>query len=83
VQHTIFTLYHLISYIGSGINGNCWENIGAPLVTQKQRSNHIMLAGMVIYDEADECNSGGLHVIYTKLDGSQDWIASEAFALNP
>jgi len=65
------------------VNENCWKNDGAPLVTQNQRNNHIILAGMVSYDDVDECNSGGSHMIHTKLDGFQEWITSEAFVISP
>ena len=66
--------------VASGINENCWESNGAPLVVQ--RNNHIILVGMVSYNEVYECY-GGSHVMHTKLDGFQDWIASQAYSIKP
>ena len=75
-------VYKIYIYISaSGLNKNCWENNGAPLVAQKQRSNHIILVGMVS-NGVYECYSGS-HVIHTKLDGFQDWIASQAYSIKP
>jgi len=55
---------------------------GSPIVTQKQGRWVI-----VSYEEADEYNSGGSHVVHQSItcdayDGFQGWNISENFALN-
>ena len=47
-------------------------------MTPSQHSSHVILAALGYYDTG-ECETGASHIVHIKLDGYQDWIASQAY----
>ena len=62
---------------------DCWKYSGMPLVTQSQLHNHVVLAAMGYHKEA-KCETAASHNnVHIKLDGYQEWIASQAYTTKP
>ena len=68
----------MLTTIASGENNDCWKYSGIPLKTQSQLNSHVILAAMGYYEDA-KCINGGSHIVHIKLDGYQEWIASQTY----
>ena len=62
----------------SGENMDCWKYSGMPLATQSQLNSHVILAAMGYYENA-KCENKASYNVHIKLDGYQEWIASQTY----
>ena len=72
----------MVAAVASGKTGDCWKYSGTPLVTQNRLKDHMILAAMGYHDET-VCETGASHITNTKLDGYQEWIATQTYIRKP
>ena len=72
----------MVAAVVSGESRDCWKYSGTPLATQSRLKDHMILAAMGYYDET-VCETGASHIVHTKLDGYQEWIATQTYIRKP
>ena len=72
----------MVAAVVSDESRDCWKYSGTPLVTQSRLKDHMILAAMGNSDETI-CETGTLHIVHTKLDGYQEWIATQTYIRKP
>ena len=72
----------MVVVVGSSGSRDCWKYSGTPLVTQSRVKDHVILAAMGYHGDA-ECETRASHNVHVKLDGYQEWIATQTHIRRP